>query len=156
VTAAADHAVPLARLLAMSYRLLIDGLHTRLREQGWTDVRPAFGFVLLATRDRATTSTELATVLGVSKQAASKLVDAMEDAGYVSRSPGVRDARERTVELAERGHRLLTAVEAIYRDLEAEWSAVIGDRAVTQTRRNLSRVVLAAHGGEFPAIRPSP
>ncbi len=148
-------AVPLARLLAMSYRLLIDGLHTRLREQGWTDVRPAFGFVLLATRDRATTSTELANVLGVSKRAASKLVDAMEDAGYVSRSPGLRDARERSVELAERGHRLLSAVEQIYRDLEAEWVTVIGDRAAEQTRWNLSRVVLAAHGGAFPTIRPT-
>lgn len=146
----------MARLLAMSYRLLIDGLHSRLRDQGWTDVRPAFGFVLLATRDRATTSTELASVLGVSKQAACKLVDAMEDAGYVSRSPGVRDARQRTVELAERGHRLLDAVEQIYRDLDAEWAAVIGDRAVEQTRRNLSRVVLAAHGGVFPSIRPTP
>ncbi|MEO8267642.1 MAG: MarR family transcriptional regulator [Ilumatobacteraceae bacterium] len=151
-----DQAVPLARLLAMSYRLLIDSLHTRLREQGWTDVRPAFGFVLLATRDRATTSTELATVLSVSKQAASKLIDAMEEAGFVSRSPGVRDARERIVELADRGHRLLTAVEQIYRDLEAEWVTVIGNRGVELTRRNLSRVVLAAHGGVFPSIRPTP
>jgi len=148
--------VPMARLLAMSYRLLMDGLHSRLRDQGWTDVRPAYGFVLLATRDSSTTSTELATVLGVSKQAVSKLVDSMEDAGYVRRSTGVRDARERTVELAGRGHRLLAAVEQIYRDLDTEWAGVIGDRAVQQTRRNLSRVVLAAHDGEFPAIRPAP
>lgn len=153
---ATEQAVPIARLLAMSYRLLIDGLHDRLRQQGWTDVRPAFGFVLLATRDQATTSTELATVLEVSKQAASKLVDAMEDAGYVSRSPGVRDARERTVELAERGHQLLAAVEQIYQELEAEWSAVIGARSVEQTRRSLSRVVLAAHAGAFPSVRPTP
>jgi DNA-binding MarR family transcriptional regulator len=148
-------AVPIARLLAMSYRLLIDGLHSRLREQGWNDVRPAYGFVLLATRDNSTTSTELAAVLGVSKQATSKLIDAMEDAGYVQRSTDNRDARMRSVELAERGHRLLDAVEAIYRDLEAEWVAVIGQRAVEQTRRNLSRVVLAAHDGVFPSLRPS-
>ena len=66
------------------------------------------------------------------------------------------DARQHTVELAERGHRLLGVVEQIYRDLEAEWAALIGDRAVEQTRRNLSRVVLAAHGGEFPSIHPTP
>ena len=40
---------PLARLFAIAYRLLIDGLHERLRARGWTDVRPAFGFVLLGT-----------------------------------------------------------------------------------------------------------
>ncbi|HEX3089350.1 MAG TPA: MarR family transcriptional regulator [Ilumatobacteraceae bacterium] len=150
-----EQPVPMARLLAMSYRLLIDGLHIRLREAGWTDVRPAYGFVLLATRDRSTTSTELASLLGVSKQAVSKLIDAMEASGYVRRSPGTDDARVRSVELVDRGHQLLAAVESIYRDLESEWSTVIGERAVEQTRRNLSRVVLAAHDGVFPAIRIS-
>jgi DNA-binding MarR family transcriptional regulator len=145
--------VPMARLLAMSYRLLIDGLHNRLRDAGWTDVRPSYGFVLLATRDKSTTSTELAGVLGVSKQAVSKLIDAMEDGGYVRRTPGVGDARVRSVELARRGHELLGAVELIYRDLESEWAAVIGDRALEQTRRNLSKVVLAANDGVFPSIR---
>ncbi|MCU1617435.1 MAG: transcriptional regulator, MarR family, partial [Frankiales bacterium] len=43
-----DQDVPLARLFAMAYRLLVDGLHERLAERGWSDVRPAFGFVLLA------------------------------------------------------------------------------------------------------------
>jgi DNA-binding MarR family transcriptional regulator len=146
----------MARLLVMSYRLLIDGLHIRLRDAGWTDVRPSYGFVLLATRDKSTTSTELASVLGVSKQAVSKLIDAMEEAGYVRRSPGVTDGRVRSVELADRGHQLLDAVELIYRDLESEWSAVIGDRAVEQTRRNLSKVILAAHDGVFPSVRATP
>ena len=150
-----DHVqpMPMARLLAMTFRLMIDELHNRLRETGWTDVRRSYGFVLLATRDKATTSTELAGVLEVSKQAMSKLIDAMEDAGYVRRSPGVGDARTRSVELADRGHQLLAAVERIYADLESEWSTVIGERAVEQTRRNLSRVVLAAHGGVFPTVR---
>ena len=40
---------PLARLFAIAYRQLIDGLHDRLQARGWTDVRPAFGFVLLGT-----------------------------------------------------------------------------------------------------------
>jgi DNA-binding MarR family transcriptional regulator len=151
-----EQPVPMARLLAMSYRLLIDALHIRLRDAGWTDVRPSYGFVLLATRDNSTTSTELASVLGVSKQAVSKLIDAMEDGGYVRRSPGASDGRVRSVELAERGHELLDAVELIYRDLESDWTAVIGDRAVEQTRRNLSRVILAAHNGVFPSIRAAP
>jgi DNA-binding MarR family transcriptional regulator len=143
----------MARLLAMSYRLLIDGLHIRLRDAGWTDVRPSYGFVLLATRDQSTTSTELASLLGVSKQAVSKLIDAMEAGGYVQRSTGIDDARMRTVELLDRGHQLLAAVESIYQDLESEWAEAIGERAVEQTRRNLTRVVLAAHDGVLPAIR---
>jgi hypothetical protein len=58
--------VPLARLFAMAYRDLIDGLHERLRQRGWHDVRPAYGFVLLAARDGPTSATALAGLMGVS------------------------------------------------------------------------------------------
>ncbi|HEX7277845.1 MAG TPA: MarR family transcriptional regulator, partial [Acidimicrobiales bacterium] len=94
---------PLARLFAVAYRSLIDGLHHELRARGWTDVRPAFGYVLLAARDGPTTSTALAALLGTSKQATSKLLDAVESAGYVRRRPGVGDGRQRPVELTRRG-----------------------------------------------------
>ena len=55
-----ERRIPLARLFAMAYRDLIDGLHERLRARGWHDVRPAFGFVLLAARDESTTVTAIA------------------------------------------------------------------------------------------------
>ena len=55
---------PLARLFAIAYRALIDDLHDELRSRGWTDVRPAFGFVLLAASEAPTTSTELAALTG--------------------------------------------------------------------------------------------
>ena len=42
-----EPAVPLARLLLLAHRQLVDGLHERLRERGWTDVRESYGFVLL-------------------------------------------------------------------------------------------------------------
>jgi len=52
MTVPASGGPPLARLFAIAYRLLIDSLHDRLQAQGWTDVRPAYGFVLLAARDQ--------------------------------------------------------------------------------------------------------
>ena len=52
--------VPLARLFAMAYRYFIEELHERLRARGWTDLRPAYGFVLLAARRQPTTTTALA------------------------------------------------------------------------------------------------
>jgi DNA-binding MarR family transcriptional regulator len=146
---------PLARLLAMAYRLLIDGLHERLRGRGWHDVRPAFGFVLLAARDAPTTATDLGALMGTTKQAASKLVDTMEEAGYVARTVGADDARQRLVVLTARGVELLAAVEAIYAELEAGWSDVVGGAAVERMRRDLVRVLTRAHGGELPPVRPT-
>jgi len=147
--------VPIARLLAMAYRMLMDDLHERLRERGWHDVRPAFGFVLLAARAEPTTATAIAELMGTTKQAASKLIDSMEAAGYVGRSVGATDARRREVELSSRGRELLVAVEAIYAELEAEWAAVIGTRDVSRLRSDLSRVVADRHDGSLPAVRPT-
>jgi len=148
--------VPMARLLAMAYRELIDGLHERLPAVGFSDVRPSYGFVLLAVRDRPTTIVDLAGLLGVTKQAASKLVGAMHEAGYVRRTVDANDARAKNIELAPRGIELLDAVEAIYAELESEWASTIGEPALTRMRRDLSRVLVAAHRGRLPDVRPTP
>jgi DNA-binding MarR family transcriptional regulator len=147
--------VPLARLFAMAYRDLIDDLHERLRQRGWHDVRPAYGFVLLAARDGPTSATALAGLMGVSKQAASKLVDAMAASGYVTRSDGADDGRQRPVSLTARGHDLLAAVETIYADLEAGWAGTVGRAEIEQVRSVLVRVLAARHGGVLPPVRPT-
>jgi DNA-binding MarR family transcriptional regulator len=144
---------PLARLFAIAYRQLIDGLHERLAARGWEDVRPAFGFVLLAARDQPTTSTALAALLGTTKQATSKLVANMETAGYVARSPGEQDGRTRLVTLTRRGRELLDAVEGIYAELESEWAEVVGDARIEDLRGTLARVV-ADPQGALPPVRP--
>ena len=145
---------PLARLFAIAYKQLIDELHDRLAQRGWSDLRAGFGFVLLAVRDHPTTVTELAEVLGVTKQATSKLVDIMTAEGYLERRVGADDARQRQVVLTTRGRKLLREVEAIYVELEAEWEAVIGAPAVAQIRDGLVRV-LAPAGDGLPAVRPT-
>ena len=145
---------PLARLFAIAYRSLIDGLHERLPGRGWRDVRPAYGFVLLAVRASPSTVTEIATLTGTTKQAASKLVDAMEEAGYVRRTTGSADGRRRPVELTDRGRQLLASVEEIYCELEAEWASLIGTPAVARIRRDLATVLTRLHGGTLPPVRP--
>jgi DNA-binding MarR family transcriptional regulator len=150
-----DPPVPIARLLAMAYRMLMDELHLRLRDEGWDDVRPAFGFVLLAARDEPTTAKDLAALMGTTKQAAAKLLDTMEAVGYVRRSVSTVDGRRREVALTSRGRRLLAAVEVIYGDLEASWAAVIGERGVTRLRSDLTKVVADRHQGTLPAVRPT-
>jgi DNA-binding MarR family transcriptional regulator len=145
---------PLARLFAIGYRLLIDGLHDRLRDRGWTDVRPAFGFVLLAARDEPTSVSELAALMGTTKQAASKLVETMVAAGYVQRGVDAQDGRQRPVRLTSRGRELLGSVEQIYTELEQEWANVIGAAQVQRMRRDLVRVLSDARSGELPPVRP--
>ena len=145
---------PLARLFAMAYASLVDGLHEELRARGWRDVRPSFGFALLAARDGSTTSTALAELMGTTKQAASKLIEHMTAAGLLEPADGeAADGRRRPVRLTERGRDLLATVEDVYADLEAGWAEVVGRDAVERLRRDLLAVVLAGNDGELPPVR---
>jgi DNA-binding MarR family transcriptional regulator len=146
---------PLARLLAMAYRQLVDDLHRRLAARGWSEVRPAFGFLLLALRDGPVSLRELVTTLGTSKQAVSKLADAMVAAGLVERAADPRDARAKDLRLTARGRALLVDVEEIYGELEAGWAGTLGVAAVESLRRDLETVVRAAHDGALPPVRPT-
>jgi DNA-binding MarR family transcriptional regulator len=151
----------MARLLAMAFRDLVDELHARLADEGWTDVRPAYGFVLLAARDGGITGTGIAALLGMTKQAASKQVDAMVAAGLVQRGPADGDGRSKRVALTAEGERFLAAVERIYAELEAQWAdalageALGGEAALERLRGDLTAVLHARHGDTLPAIRPT-
>ena len=146
--------VPFARLFAMAYRSLVDELHERLRLRGWTDLRPAFGFALLAARDDPITVTGLAALMGVTKQAASKLAGELVGAGYLTYVAEGDDARVRPLRLTAKGARLLATVEEIYDELDAEWAGVLGRRRLESLRADLTRVVTTSTGGDLPAIRP--
>jgi DNA-binding MarR family transcriptional regulator len=145
--------VPLARLFAIGYRALVDGLHEELPRRGWPDVRPAFGFVLLALRDSPASLRDLPGTLGTSKQAVSKLVDAMVATGYVERDADPADARAKRVQLSARGRQLLATVEEVYAELERDWAAVLGEERLARLRQDLTAVLGAASGGRLPEVR---
>jgi DNA-binding MarR family transcriptional regulator len=145
--------VPLARLFAMAYRMLVDDLHERLAARGWVGVRPAFGFVLLALRAGPVSLRDLPAVLGTSKQAVSKLVEAMVAAGFVERAADPGDSRAKQVRLSARGRALLADVEEIWADLERGWAEALGEERLGGLRGDLLAMVRAGHGGALPDVR---
>jgi DNA-binding MarR family transcriptional regulator len=152
--ASTHNEVPLARLLAMGMRSLIDGLHERLERRG-IEVKPVHALVLLASREHPLTGNDVADLLGITKQAASKLVDAMEAAQYLARKTHPEDARVKLLHITPKGRRVLEAAEDIYRELEAEWAHTIGKQRLEAIRADLTEVLHAAHGGKLPPIRPT-
>src|SRR4051794_38377813 len=110
-------------------------------------MRPAYGYVLVSAPARVS---DFARVLGVTKQAASQVVDAMVGLGYVAREADPADARARVVVVTGTGRRLLGVVEEVYRELEAEWAAVIGADGVARMRADLGAVT-SSRGAELRA-----
>ena len=113
------------RLLA-GFRSLIDDLHAELGQLGHPDMRPLHGFVLQAIGRHGTTAAELGRRLGVSKQAAGKTIDRLEQLGYVIRVADSVDQRQKIVVLTDHGIDALQQSAAIFEQLHARWANVLG------------------------------
>jgi DNA-binding MarR family transcriptional regulator len=147
--------VPLARLMAMGFRQLIDGLHLRLADRGYVDIPRSYGFVLLACRNESITAQQIAELLGITKQGTSQLVESMLEAGYISAAPHPKDARVRWLKVAPKGRDLLSAVESIYEELENEWAKAIGRRRYAQMHKTIQDALLFQYEGQLPPVKPT-
>jgi DNA-binding MarR family transcriptional regulator len=134
----------LAILVVGAARVVSDRLGDAVARSGIEDMRPPFGYVIRALADRDRTLTELAALLGVSKQAAIKVVDEMQARGFLTRDTHPDDRRLKLLQLTAKGRKVrrvaLDGSHKIEKDLRAE----IGDAAMNELRRGLEQL-LAQH-----------
>jgi DNA-binding MarR family transcriptional regulator len=112
--------------------------------------RPLYGFAFTRLAPDGATATDLAAHLGVTKQAASQLVDELVRKGYVERRPHPRDARARLVVLTGRGWACTRAAEEVAAEVVAEWAELLGGEG--EMRVLLDRLARIAPYGP---IRPA-
>ncbi|WP_405580012.1 MarR family winged helix-turn-helix transcriptional regulator [Streptomyces sp. NBC_01092] len=137
-----------AALLAVAGELT-QRIHDGVVARGFEGLRPAHGFAFARLAPDGATATDLAVHLGVTKQAASQLVDEIVRKGYAERRPHPDDARARLVVLTERGWACTRAAEEAAADVVQAWAAVLGDREVVALSRQLVRI--APNGPIKPA-----
>jgi DNA-binding MarR family transcriptional regulator len=146
----------LTLLLGLGFRTVIDDLHKHLAALGYDDVRPAHGFAFHRLAPDGATGNELAEFLDITKQAASEMVDYLEQHGYVVRLPHPTDRRGKIVTLTDRGWSCIRATEAILSQMEAQWAAIIGAKRMEELIADLRQPLMAANGGTLPQkFRPT-
>ena len=138
-------------LLFAGFRALIDDLHAELARRGHPDVRPAYGFAMQAIGAPGATASEIGRRLGVSKQAAGKTVDRLENLGYIERVDDPADARRKLIRLTPRGIDSLTQSAQIFEELRARWAEKLGAERLAVVEASL-RTVVPATG--FPVDVP--
>ncbi|MEW2047361.1 MarR family winged helix-turn-helix transcriptional regulator [Streptomyces sp. NPDC051445] len=111
--------------------------------------RPAYGFAFTRLAPDGATITELGVHLGVTKQAASQLVEELVRKGYVERRAHPDDARARLIVLTERGWECTRAAEEAAAEAVQRWVEVLGEGEVRLLRDRLTRI--APYGPIRPA-----
>ncbi|HVL86041.1 MAG TPA: MarR family transcriptional regulator [Pseudonocardia sp.] len=121
-------------LLLLPYRAMETRVFEGLAAAGFDDFTPAQARVFQRIAPAGSRLTDLAAQAGITKQSAGFLVDQLERAGYVERVPDPADGRARLVRIAERGARSVEVSRGIVAQVEAEWTAHLGVRRMTQLR----------------------
>jgi DNA-binding MarR family transcriptional regulator len=135
-----------AILLSVANRCLSDRLVAAVATAGGEAMRPSFGFVLRAVAAEQPTVTRLAELLGVSKQAASRLADDMVSLGYLERIADPADRRRTQLRLSATGEKIRARALRESEAMEAELRERFGDAQTAHLRALLIDFV-ERHGG---------
>ena len=139
-------------LLGLAYQAFVVELRDDLERAGLDGLGRADGYVFRALDQQPLTVSELATRLGVTKQAAGQIVTDMEERNLVSRRPDPDDGRSRLLELTPEGRRALRRARTFHRRFEARLARELGPEAVATVVQVLERVGRTEGRGE-PRIR---
>jgi DNA-binding MarR family transcriptional regulator len=130
---------------------VVDRLLAGHRAIGLGEVRPKHGYVIRAVHAEQPTINRLAELLDTSKQAASKLADAMVRAGFLERFPDTEDRRLIRLRLARKGQRVRDRAIQTSEAMEKELTKRVGARDVAALRRALV-ALLDTHGALDEAV----
>lgn len=80
---------------------------------------------------------ELAEATQLTKQTLGSILDQLEKAGYVARTPDPADGRARVVTITDRGHELVALSLPVVEEMERAWTEHLGPERTQQLRETL-------------------
>ena len=145
-----------------------DAVRARLAAAGFDDLPRNGPYILGGMANRAGSAGDLVRELGISKQAASQLIDALVLRGYLERAVDPADRRRLTIALTDRGRAAAAAVRAGVEEVDEALARphlgrgaarpdgrARGARRDPRDRRGSGRAAQAATTRPPPGPRPS-
>lgn len=126
----------LGLLLFIPYRFMESAVMDALKAAGH-DISLTQARVFQRIGPEGSRLAELAEASQVSKQTIGSIVDQLERAGYVRRTPDPRDARARLVTITARGRELVELSRPVVRDIQARWTDHLGPARARRLRQDL-------------------
>jgi DNA-binding MarR family transcriptional regulator len=128
----------------------MEARNTDLRENTiFADATPAEARLFAVLRGRERSISDLARVLGVTRQAVHHTVHRLIDAGVVELVVAEHSRREKLVRITATGRKVQAIAAANLRRIEAEMAAVLGEDKVSELRK----LLLEFRDNAFPEDR---
>lgn len=139
-----DIGILTARMLHHVQRTMFE----RLADEGFGDLRPLHGAVLAHLDEDGSRAVDLSLRSGSHKQVVSKIVDELEQLGYVTRQPDPDDRRAKLVVPTERGREQMRRSDDIADEIEEDLRALIGADRFAAVKSDLHRLLsqIGEHG----------
>jgi DNA-binding MarR family transcriptional regulator len=118
-----------------------DELYARLEDAGHRRLTRLHGAVIAHLDEEGTRATELARRSGRHKQIVGRIVDELEELGYVERRPERNDRRAKLVVPTDRGREVMRLSDEIILDLERRQAAALGENEYEAFKHALRAVV---------------
>jgi DNA-binding MarR family transcriptional regulator len=134
-------------LVLLGYQGFVRSLHDDMRGHGFDDLGSSDGVVFRILSGRPRTVSELASLLGITKQGMAQIVEDLEARGYVARTPDPADRRAKQVELSDRGRAAIAAARRFHRTFEAGLARHHGKEAIRSFRAVLEGMAASAPDG---------
>ena len=116
-------------------------LFERLAEQGHGDLRPRHGGVLAYLDEDGIRPTELARLSGRHKQIVGRLLDELEELGYVDRRADPADRRAKLIVPTNSGLEAMRLADGIVAEIERRHAEAAGRRTYAEFRNVLRTIV---------------
>jgi DNA-binding MarR family transcriptional regulator len=137
---------PLGQLLRAASLAAEHELDRRLRQGKFADIRPAHLVVFQVISKTGDRLTDLASKANMTKQSMQYLVDHLEAAGYLRKTPDSADHRAQTILATDRARRLSETIGRIIADIENDWAARLGKGDFADLKNLLVRLNISLKG----------
>lgn len=129
----------LAQLFMRAFYWADEGLQNALKQQGWPAITRAQSLVFVNIGEGVTRPSEIASRVGVTRQAIHQTINEMVELGYLTLQPDPTDRRAKVVVYTEQGERVGAAAVSALRDIENSLSTRIGSDRVVALRDALGQ-----------------
>lgn len=110
----------------------------RVKALGLT--RPQWLAIVRLKRKPGSSQSELADMMEIERAPAGKIVDRLEERGWIERQPAPGDRRINRIFLTERGERVHAVIQPIAQATAADALSDLSEREITQLTQLLSRI----------------